>query len=150
MRHLSRTLLWFISVVPLVCMAPMAAAAEQTPSGTISLETISIAAGAGVQWGNGRLTLNDGRQYNFAVRGLDVGSVGISKVNAEGKVYNLNTLADFAGTYLAAEASVALGGGGPGVIAMHNQHGVAIELWSVQQGAKLTIGAQGVQITLEE
>jgi hypothetical protein len=126
------------------------AADEQTPSGTMSLETTSIAAGAGVHWGNGTLTLNDGRQYNFALRGLDVGSVGISKVNAEGKVYNLNTLADFDGTYLAAEASVAIGGGGPGVIAMRNQHGVIIELQSVQQGAKLTIGAQGVQIALKQ
>ena len=149
MGHLYRTLPWLAWVIPLACMVAIAAD-EQTPSGTMSLETTSIAAGAGVHWGNGTLTLNDGRQYNFALRGLDVGSVGISKVNAEGKVYNLNTLADFDGTYLAAEASVAIGGGGPGVIAMRNQHGVIIELQSVQQGAKLTIGAQGVQIALKQ
>jgi phage-related protein len=38
--------------------------------------------------GDGTLTLNNGRQYNFALKGLDVASVGISKVNAEGKVYH--------------------------------------------------------------
>jgi len=131
-------------------MAAFVAADAQMPSGTISLETTAIAAGAGVHWGDGTLTLNDGRQYNFALRGLAVGSVGMAKVNAEGKVYNVPTLSDFDGTYLAAEAGVAIGGGGPGVITMRNQHGVIIEQQSVQQGAKLTIGVQGVEIALKQ
>jgi hypothetical protein len=149
MGHPYRILSWLTSVLPLVCMAAMASDA-QMPSGTISLDTTSIAAGAGVQWGNGTLTLNDGKQYSFALKGLDVGSVGVAKVHAEGKVYNVTTLSDFDGTYLAAEASVAIGGGGPGVVTMRNQHGVTIELQSVQQGAKLTIGAQGVEIALKQ
>lgn len=37
---------------------------------------------------DGTLTLNNERQYSSALKGLDVGSVGMSKVNAEGKVYN--------------------------------------------------------------
>ena len=149
MGHLYRALSWLAWILPLVCVAAFAAAA-QMPSGTILLQTTSLAAGAGVHWGNGTLTLNDGRQYNFALKGLDVGSVGMAKVNAEGKAYNVTTLSDFDGTYLAAEASVAIGGGGPGVITMRNQHGVIIELQSVQQGAKLTIGVQGVEITLKQ
>ncbi len=73
-----------------------------------------------------------------------------SKVNAEGKIYHLNKLSDFDGTYITGDAGVAIGGGGPGVIAMRNPHGVIIELPSVRQGAKLTIGAQGVEIALKQ
>jgi hypothetical protein len=149
MRHPYRTLPWLVWMILIVFVAVIMAADQQTPSGTISLETTSIAAGAGIQWGDGTLTLNDGRQYNFTLKGLDVGSVGISQANAQGKVYNLNTLSDFDGTYIAGEASVAIGGGGPGVIAMRNRQGVIIELESVQQGAQLTIGAEGVEIALK-
>jgi hypothetical protein len=47
-------------------------------------------------------------------------------------------------------ASVALGGGGPGAIAMRNRHRVVIEPQPVRQGAQLTIGVQGVEIALQE
>ena len=39
-------------------------------------------------------------------------------------------------------------GSGPGTQTMRNEHGVVINLSSEQQGVKLTLGGQGVRITL--
>jgi hypothetical protein len=47
------------------------------------------------------------------------------------------------------EASIAVAGG-PGVIAMRNPHGMVIQLESVQQGAKFTVAAQGVEVRLRQ
>lgn len=133
----------------LVVFAAISAAQDKKPSGSVSIESTSVAVGVGVNWGDGILTLNDGRSYRFSLNGLEVGSLGASKIRAEGNVYNLTTVSDFEGTYAAGEASIAVGGG-PGVVAMRNQHGVIIQLESVQQGAKLTLAAQGVDIQLKK
>jgi hypothetical protein len=147
----SRTFLWLALTLAVfsVVVTAISAAEDQKPSGTMAIESTSVAMGVGVNWGEGLLTLNDGRHYRFSVKGLEVGSLGASKIDAEGKVYDLNKVSDFSGTYAAGEASIAVGGG-PGVVAMRNQHGVVIELKSVQQGAKLTMAAQGVEIQLKE
>src|SRR5215510_16159546 len=78
-------------------------AVADTPSGTVSLQSTSVAAGVGVQWGDGILTYN-GKKYPFSVQGLEVVGVGYSAVTAEGTVYNLTQLADFAGVYASGEA----------------------------------------------
>jgi hypothetical protein len=88
--------------------------ARDVPSGTISLSTTSMAAGVGAQWGDGTLTLHNGKTYRFAIQGLEVGS-------------------------------------GPGTQqTMRNEHGVVINLSSEQQGVKLTLGGQGVRVTLKD
>src|SRR5262245_38395403 len=123
-------------------------AAQDQLSGRISLYATSVAAGVGVQWGDGTLTLNDGKQYKFTVQGLEVGGVGFSEARAQGEVYNLNNLSDFSGVYVAAEANAAIGSG-PGARTMRNQHGVVINLSSAQQGVKLTLAGEGVRIALK-
>jgi hypothetical protein len=52
---------------------------------------------------------------------------------------------DFVGTYVAVGADAAVGGGA-GILTMRNQHGVVINLQSVQQGIKLTAGVEGITI----
>jgi hypothetical protein len=79
---------------------------------------------------------------------LEVGGVGVSKVQAIGQVYYLGQVGDFAGTYVAVGADAAVGGGA-GILTMRNQHGVVINLQSVQQGIKLTAGVEGITITLK-
>src|SRR5918911_473160 len=124
-------------------------AARQVPSGTIALSATSMAAGVGAQWGDGILTLPDGKTYRFTVQGLEVGGVGVSTLRAQGTVYNLRKVSDLDGLYVAADANVAVGSG-PGTQTMRNEHGVIINLASEQQGVKLTLGGQGVRITLKE
>jgi hypothetical protein len=114
----------------------------------VSIETTAVAAGIGVEWGDGTLLLNDGRRYSFSLTGLELGGIGYAKVRAQGTIYDLKELDDFAGLYVAGKAGFALGSGS-GVVVMHNERGVVLDLQSVQEGAKLTIGAQGVQIAMK-
>jgi len=147
MMHLSRTCLSALLVVTCLGLMTTAVAKGPAPSGSLSIATTSIAVGIGVNWGNGTLTTR-GKRYTFSVQGLEVGGVGVSKVEAVGEVYHLQHVADFAGTYVAAGADAAVGGGA-GVLTMRNQHGVVINLHSVQQGVKLTAGVEGITITLQ-
>jgi hypothetical protein len=118
------------------------------PSGTLSVSTTSIAVGIGANWGDGILT-TQGKGYRFEIQGLEVGAVGVSKVQATGKVYHLGKVADFEGTYVAAEGGAAVGVG-VGVLTMRNQNGVVIDIQSVQRGVKLTAGIGGITITLKK
>ena len=75
--------------------------------------------------------------------------VGISKAEAEGKVYNLKKLEDFEGLYLAAsaEGTIALGAG---ETAMKNKKGVVIYLSPLTKGVNFKFGGEGVNFTLEK
>jgi len=133
----------------LVCaLLIVASTVAAQSSGKISLHATSVAVGVGVQWGNGTLTLNNGKHYQFTLQGLEVGGIGVAEVNAAGEVYNLQNLSDFNGVYVAAEANVTVGSG-PGAQTMHNEHGVVINLSSVQKGVKLTLAGAGVRIALK-
>jgi hypothetical protein len=122
-------------------------AKAEAPDATISLTGTSVAAGVGVTWGEGILTFK-GKSYPVSVSGLTVASAGASKGSAVGKVYNLKSVDDFAGTYAALGAGATVGGG-EGVATMKNQKGVKIDLTSSTQGLKFTIGASGVNMKLK-
>jgi len=123
----------------------LAAAAE--PTGTVSIKTTSVAAGVGVQWGEGTLTYN-GKKYPFTLQGLDLVGVGYAQVTAEGTISNLSKLSDFEGVYAAAEAGAAAGSGSA-TITMKNPHGVTMTLHAVQEGVQLKLAAGGVNVALK-
>src|SRR5713226_3072331 len=145
MLHVYRTMRSLAVIVLTFCLV---AAAADTPSGTVSLQSTSVAAGVGVQWGEGLLTYN-GKTYPFSVQGLEVIGVGYSEVKAEGIVYNLTKLADFEGVYASGEAS-ATAGHGTSTVTMKNPNGVVLSLQTLQEGAKLTLAAGGVNIELKK
>ena len=138
---------WMFCVVISAVMCGSAAFAEE-PAATFSFESTSVALGVGRSSGNGTLNY-DGETYRFSITGLSLIDVGISKINAEGEVYNLNNLEDFSGTYMALEAGGALVKGGSGTV-MKNSKGVLINLKSKQDGLKLTFGPQGMNIILKD
>ena len=123
------------------------AAQKATPSGKVSIESTSIAAGIGVSWGDGKLNFK-GKDYPFSVEGLSLVDWGISKVNATGDVYNLTDPAKLGGTYVAAEAGLTLAGGMGGMV-LRNQNGVVMHLRSVSQGAQLQLGTSGLIIKMK-
>lgn len=117
------------------------------PPAFVELQRSSIGAGIGISWGHGTLSF-EGNSYAFSVKGLSVGDVGAAKILAEGRVENMENLADFAGTYVAVEVGGAAGKGGSAV-SMMNEHGVTINLASTREGFGLTLGAQGFAIALD-
>jgi len=128
-----------------MAVATTAVAAEKaTPSGKVTIESTSIAAGIGVSWGDGKLTFK-GKTYPFSIEGLSLVDWGISKAQANGDVYNLTDPAKLAGTYVAAEAGLTLAGGMGGMV-LRNQDNVVLHLRSVSQGARLQLGTSGLVI----
>ena len=134
-------------IAALVCVSGMAMAADEKPSGTVTMESKSVAIGVGVSWGDGKLRYK-GKTHTFSVKGLSVIDLGVSKVSARGKVYHLNKVEDFSGTYAAAQAGAAVGGG-MAVVALKNENGVVMELSSTQTGVKLTLAGEGIEIKLK-
>jgi len=120
---------------------------EGKPSGTVTVESKSVAVGIGVTWGDGILTYK-GKKYKFSVSGLSVVDVGVSKVTAKGKVYHLKKLEDFSGNYTAASAGATVGGGVGGT-AMKNQNGVVMKLTETSKGLQFTLAAEGVDVKLK-
>ena len=135
----------FLFVAALATTAISGQAAK--PSGRVTMESRSIAAGVGVTWGDGKLTFNK-KDYPFTINGLSVVDWGISRASAVGDVYNLTDVSKFAGTYAAAEAGFTLAGGAGG-IAMRNSEGVIIHLRSTSRGASLTLGPAGLTIAMK-
>jgi len=144
-RTVSRFTLFFLAMA----VATTTFAAEKVaPSGKVSIESTSIAAGIGVSWGDGKLSFK-GKEIPFSIEGLSLVDFGISKANAVGDVYNLTDPSKFAGTYVAAEAGFTLAGGIGGMV-LRNQNGVVLHLRSVSQGARLQLGTSGLIIKLKQ
>src|SRR6266550_8131879 len=78
--------------------ASMTQAPSTTPSATVSIHEWSAAYYAQAETGKGTLYYN-GRAHHFTISGGGVGGSGAEKVSATGKVYNLNNLSSFSGTY---------------------------------------------------
>src|SRR3989304_5899293 len=117
MKRLSAMVLGLGTLEPLARLAHAAEKAKE-PDATLKLSEGQGAGGIGWSWGKGVLALK-GKDYPFKVGGLSVGDVGITKAEAEGKVYNLKKLEDFNGTYVSAAAAAPVGAGA-GAPAMKN------------------------------
>ncbi len=118
-------------------------------SGTVTLESTSIAVGIGVTWGHGTLTMYDGSTHKIKVNGLSVVDLGISKISATGEVFNLVEAKDLKGTFATGEAGITVIAGGSAT-AMKNGNGVILQLKSSQKGLKLTLAPGGMDIDLVE
>ena len=145
-RTISRLALFFL--VMTVATGAVAAEKAATPSGKVTIQSTAIAAGVGVTWGDGKLSFK-GKDYPFSIDGLTLVDWGISRVNATGDVYNLDDVAKFGGTYVAAEAGLTLVGGVGGMV-LRNQNGVVLHVRSTSQGARLQLGTSGLTIKLTQ
>jgi hypothetical protein len=94
------------------CVGTVAADDLQKPDATLRLSGGSVAARAGVVWGKGTPSYK-GDEYPVDVKGLTVGDVGASKIEAVGDVYGLTMLARFDGYHMASAAGAASPAVGP-------------------------------------
>jgi hypothetical protein len=125
-----------------------ATAAEKPlpPVGHITFEATSVGVGATFGWGKGWFTYK-GKNYPIRVDNLGLVGVGLAKVRAVGKVYNLKNPADLAGSYAEAGAGIALVGGVKGFLAKNNK-GVVIDLSAEQTGGSFNLGGGSFTITM--
>ena len=117
------------------------------PSGRITLQAKGAAVGVGYTWGDGTLTFR-GKRYPFTVNGVTIADVGFSRVTGRGRVYHLNKLEDFNGTYVAATGEATAGRGIGGQI-LQNASGVQIRVDDITRGVRLQGSADGIKLTLK-
>jgi hypothetical protein len=134
------------AVLGILFSAGSAMAAD--PVGSIQMHSENVAIGIGVKWGHGELEFQ-GETYEFKVEGLSTIDLGISKVSAFGKVYKLEKVEDFNGEYAGVEAASVLGQGSSGIALINAVTGVEITLTSVQTGARLKLGSDGLRFKLQ-
>ena len=125
--------------------ASMTQAPSTTPSATVSIREWSAAYYAQAETGKGTLYYNG--RHHFTISGGGVGGSGAQKVSATGKVYNLNRLSDFSGTYHGISRGLTLIEG-----KMHakltNQNGVVMYLSGQTEGLASSLGAQAFEVQL--
>src|SRR5690242_12734968 len=137
-----------ITLLIIAGCASMTQAPSTTPSATVSIREWSAAYYAQAESGKGSLYYNGGR-HRFTISGGGVGGSGAQKVSATGKVYNLNRLSDFSGTYHGISRGLTLIEG-----QMHakltNGNGVVMYLAGETEGLASSMGAQAFEVNLTD
>ena len=124
---------------------------ERVASGLVTLNMKSVALGVGATQGDGILNYQ-GKSYPFSISGLSLVDVGISNFTGAGKVYDLKSPQDLAGTYGASQATFAIAGGAT-AMSMKNDKGVTIVVLKnegQESGTQLKIGPAGMKIMMKQ
>lgn len=126
--------------------ASVTQAPSTPPSATVSVKEWSAAYYGSAASGKGTLNFQ-GQSRPFTISGLGAGGMGAQKLTATGKVYNLNNLSDFAGTYRGVSQGLTLIEG-----KMHakltNDAGVEMYLAGETEGLASSVGVQAFQVKL--
>ena len=118
--------------------------AKSKPVATFELTAEQVRLLVGGAEGRGTLRYK-GKSYPFRMKGMTVGGVGVTKVNAQGDVYFMERVEDFAGSYSAATLGAALGEGA-GASQYENNKGVFLKVRSKSEGVGLNLGLGAVTI----
>jgi len=137
-----------IAILLIAGCASMTQAPSTPPSATVRIREWSAAYYAQAETGKGTLYFR-GQSHRFTISGGGIGGSGAQKVSATGKVYNLNRLSDFSGTYHGVSRGLTLIEG-----QMHakltNQNGVTMYLAGQTEGLASSLGAQAFEVNLTD
>ena len=126
----------------------MTQAPSTAPSATVRIREWSAAYYGSAASGKGALYYH-GRSHHFTISGAGVGGMGGQKISATGKVYNLNNLSDFSGTYRGVSRGLTLIEG-----KMHakltNGNGVVMYLAAETEGLASSMGVQAFEVSLTD
>lgn len=123
--------------------------AEEQPSAKIEFEVYKAGFVVGVSGGNGTLTY-EGKDYPLSIGGISLGAtIGVSKAEFVGDVFNLSAPEDIEGVYSGAKAGIAIAGGAKTAI-LKNSKGVELKVSGEQIGVELTLDLNGMDIRLKE
>ena len=116
------------------------------PAATARIQEWSASYYGSAAAGKGTLKYH-GQRYKFTITGLGAGGMGAQKLSAYAKVYHLNNLSDFEGTYQGVTQGLTLIEG-----KMHakltNGNGVVMYLAGDTEGLASSVGLQALQVQL--
>ena len=137
------------TVILAVASVHTSAFAEDKPGGKIQFEIYKAGLLVGISGGSGTLTFK-GKEYPLSIGGISLGAtIGASKAEFIGDVFNLSDVGDIAGIYSGGKAGVALAGGGK-IAELKNSKGVVLKVSGKQIGVEVTLDLNGMQISLKE
>ena len=123
--------------------------ASAAPAATIEFTLYKAGFIVGGSGGTGTLKFK-GKQYPVSIGGISLGAtIGASKAELIGEVYNLKNPSDIEGTYSAAQAGVAVAGGAK-VFDLKNSKGVELKVRGKQVGLELALDLNGMQVSLKK
>ena len=135
-----------VVTVALVLALSVAPAQAQKADATISIDVPTAAAGLGASWGRGVVTYGP-KTYAFKVRGLNVLTAGIQKLEANGQVFNLKAIDDLEGKYQKADkAGITFIKKGDMGLVVQNDKGVVLNLKAVKKGLELDLVSEGLTV----
>ena len=136
-------------VLAFAVFAASGALAQGKPAATIAFDIYKAGFIIGGSGGSGTLSYQ-GRDYPLNIGGVSLGAtIGISKAELVGEVYNLKRPEDIGGTYSAAQAGFAVAGGSE-VAELRNSRGVEIKVRGKQIGLALEADLSGLQIGIKK
>lgn len=125
------------------------AAAQEQPSAKIQFEIYKAGLVVGVSGGSGTLSY-EGKDYPISIAGISLGAtIGASKAEFVGDVFNLSAPEDIEGVYSGAKAGIAIAGGAKTAI-LKNSKGVELKVSGEQIGVELTLDLNGMDVRLEK
>jgi lipid-binding SYLF domain-containing protein len=123
--------------------------ASAAPDGTIELTLYKAGFIVGGSGGSGTLKFK-GKQYPVNIGGVSLGAtIGVSKAELIGEVYNMKNASDIEGTYTAGQAGVAVAGGEK-VAELKNSKGVVLKVKGKQVGLELALDLSGMEISFKK
>ena len=126
-----------------------ASLATAAPDGTIELTLYKAGFIVGGSGGEGTLKFK-GKQYPVSIGGVSLGAtIGVSKAELIGEVYNLKQPSDIEGTYSAGTASLAVAGGAK-VAELKNSKGVVLKVKGKQVGLEAALDLSGMSVSLKK
>ena len=123
--------------------------AEDKPSAKIQFDVYKAGLIVGVSGGSGTLTFK-GKEYPISIGGVSLGAtIGASKAEFVGDVFNLSAAGDIEGIYSGGKAGIALAGGET-VAELKSSKDVVLKVSGKQIGLEVTLDLNGMQISLKK
>lgn len=126
----------FFGTAALLCAAFVNGAAhaqecgdkELVRAGEVTGTGTSVGFIVGARWGEGAVRLDDGRVFEFRVRGVKAAEYGAAQVTVSGVVFNLERIEDFSGRYVGLAGGVTVANQGAGVASFTNGDCVTVHI----------------------
>jgi hypothetical protein len=130
------------------CAAPSVATAPTgAPDATLSMSYVEASYLGTASSGNGTLNYQ-GKSHPFSVQSVNNGGTSAESVDANGKVYNLNALENFPGTYTVSDKTLVLLQGKTHE-RFENNKGTVIYVEAVAAGVSTSMKPEQIVITLK-
>jgi len=145
-----RLTVFAVAVLAAITALAVAHADEQlVRAGSVTISQTRVAFLVSGNAGGGTLHFH-GRDYNFAIGGLGIGGIGVTKLEATGTVYNMTDRANFPGVYSQLRTGITIGDQGTGKLWLKNGSGVVLKLQGASKGIGLSLGADAVTINFKQ